>query len=113
MISTSAWFGLTGSVYIPGRCRIGDKSSRISMSSAVWALGFLAMDSFRAGRAAVWRDPKIVSYQRIRTCHPCAKRQAKLMGAARILPCDDQLAIFARMRGTRFGLIAGTCNAGI
>ena len=35
MTSTSAWFGLTGSVYIPGRWRIGERSSRISMSSAL------------------------------------------------------------------------------
>src|SRR4249920_363857 len=43
MISTSAWLGLTGSVYMPGRCRIGERSSRISMSSAVYPFGFFAI----------------------------------------------------------------------
>jgi hypothetical protein len=44
-----------------------------------------------------------------RVCQP----GSKLGCGAYSKPCADQPATFARMRGTRFGLSTGTCNAGI
>src|SRR3989304_6233798 len=43
IVSIRAWLGFAGSVYMPGLWRMGERSSRISMSSALYPLDFVAI----------------------------------------------------------------------